>query len=1316
MFSSADKTIKSAPSVQQKTAGTTFFRKAGEESFFGAKENPSFFKPSVQAKLTVSTPDDPQEKEADEVADKVMRMPEPIAEAPHPGKNEEKLQRKEEEEEVQAKQESPLVDKIQCKEKPGHKLQAKMATCNCGAKEDAHIHTKPDTSIKTANTGDPISLYPSDVMRQSGRGPPTTSIPFEQTLASSKGEGSALPGDTQQFMESRFNADFSGVRVHTDATAVQLSRNVNAQAFAHGNDIYFNSGKFSPGSTEGGTLLAHELTHTIQQGASKNTFHPAHVNARASSGNGIQPKKDFQQSTTSNTYATTDAHQTKNFPLFRKEGNTRKDPDAVKDKSYLTATGTKSNDIKNPGSQPEVTEPATNKDKKGGGSQKGRKATAISPAKNASREKIKPGNSKLKAASLKPGKQNKGSLKEKPRQLKSKASGKQGKKGKKKTPAKPDSKPMIRKPPPSIAEGLPSLAELFGPLPQKKKAGNLPAGPHIMRQAQGPTLPDPATVQAGPAVINTAAFSAQIMAASSQQQQSVGQQAETTKVQLTGSADSLKQSIVSSIEATTAAVRDAFNTEKLSFNTALDSTAARIATALETHQADALQSGEATKGKLTETFTQNRTEIQLLTEQKSQEVTTSKNEAVEKARNGTAAQAASARSSGQQKAGTYPGDERGREQANAATGVADELAGEIEKRQPDIIDALNGAMEDVPAAFQEQGTSFTDGLTQNLQSLTTAIDEQVTSTGGALTDQSGKAGVELEKLRQESLSNLTGAEQSAVEQVQANVPQVASDVAEALSSSTQEVDSAAAEVIQQLQKLERESVAALPGASDEKAAQDFTTQVELALAGIGNAAGSGFQQAGAGLSGSFAGVEASTISSLDAATAQVTQGLQGFHDKSSSGMSDFADAVDKGLEQQVAAQTSAFTETETTAATKLTEGKDALATSLNSRVVEINQQLNTTVTQGLSKNDEALNQLDAKMGKAAEDAAWDYDHPILSGLASIGKFIAGALLALVAVLLIALVVFLAFELLVAVLVGIGLSAEVAAAIVIIAGIGLLAYGVYTDYQARVQRGEGGGWGTFGMALLDSTGLTDMYNAFDTKGLTPFERGLKFGEGLGKFVMTILLVRGAWKGIRGGGLARAWKSLRSPKIEPAVVAPPVVAPPEVVPPKIAHPEVTPPEVKPPEVVPPEVKPADPFDSRNLGLREPATESLKTLENLKQDPVGEVNSQDNHNHYSAARREARGEIVAVKQDGRPFSHIGDLQQGCDGLYNVRNALEAEIRNPPDTITGRGIDVLDAKLREVNILINRLNGFLSSIGHGSWPPYHAWRPGPTPGTWIP
>ena len=66
-------------------------------------------------------------------------------------------------------------------------------------------------------------------------------------------------------MESVIGADFSNVRVHTDSHAVQMSQDLSAHAFTHGNDVYFNEGKYNPQSSDGQHLLAHELTHTVQQ-------------------------------------------------------------------------------------------------------------------------------------------------------------------------------------------------------------------------------------------------------------------------------------------------------------------------------------------------------------------------------------------------------------------------------------------------------------------------------------------------------------------------------------------------------------------------------------------------------------------------------------------------------------------------------------------------------------------------------------------------------------------------------------------------------------------------------------------------------------------------------------------------------------------------------------------------------------------------------------------------------------------------------------------------------------------------------------------
>ena len=77
--------------------------------------------------------------------------------------------------------------------------------------------------------------------------------------------GDALDPAARAFMEPRFNHDFSQVRVHTDAQAAESARAVNAQAYTVGRDVVFEAGRYSPASAEGRSLLAHELTHVVQQ-------------------------------------------------------------------------------------------------------------------------------------------------------------------------------------------------------------------------------------------------------------------------------------------------------------------------------------------------------------------------------------------------------------------------------------------------------------------------------------------------------------------------------------------------------------------------------------------------------------------------------------------------------------------------------------------------------------------------------------------------------------------------------------------------------------------------------------------------------------------------------------------------------------------------------------------------------------------------------------------------------------------------------------------------------------------------------------------
>lgn len=160
----------------------------------------------IQAKLTVGGSGDRYEQEADRVAEQVMSCQQPAT-----GSQPQAVQRQEEEEEIQTK---PFVQR----------------------RSDGSFNATPE---------------------------------MESRLAAGQGNGQPLPGGVRSFMEDRFGADFSGVRVHTDPAAAGLSHQIQAQAFTYGNDIYLGTGRYEPGTGAGKRLLAHELTHVVQQNHTK---------------------------------------------------------------------------------------------------------------------------------------------------------------------------------------------------------------------------------------------------------------------------------------------------------------------------------------------------------------------------------------------------------------------------------------------------------------------------------------------------------------------------------------------------------------------------------------------------------------------------------------------------------------------------------------------------------------------------------------------------------------------------------------------------------------------------------------------------------------------------------------------------------------------------------------------------------------------------------------------------------------------------------------------------------------------------------------
>ena len=176
-------------------------------------------------------------------------------------------------EEVQAKEED-----VQTKEEEGVQLnedesvQAKEEE-DVQLNESEDIQAKEDENVQL-NESEEVQSKEEDVQTKEEEGVQAKEFVgssdnsvSDNSLQSTKGGGSSLPSDTLAEMNSGFGADFSGVKIHTGAQAEEMSGSLGAQAFTHQNDIYFNSNKFNPSTTSGKFLLAHELAHTVQQGA-----------------------------------------------------------------------------------------------------------------------------------------------------------------------------------------------------------------------------------------------------------------------------------------------------------------------------------------------------------------------------------------------------------------------------------------------------------------------------------------------------------------------------------------------------------------------------------------------------------------------------------------------------------------------------------------------------------------------------------------------------------------------------------------------------------------------------------------------------------------------------------------------------------------------------------------------------------------------------------------------------------------------------------------------------------------------------------------
>ena len=206
----------------------------------------------IQTKLYMSQPGDAREEEADRVADQIMRMP-----WDGPGALRGSIQRKchecEQDATVRRASDESGIDVERPQSAPPSEW---LVMRKVDETQSPLIHGLDEDEENR------IRVRASAVSRSDR---PSVSPKVESTIYAARGQGQSLPDGVRNFFEARLNADLSSVRVHTGAAPESAARSLRARAFTVGSDIFFGAGHYRPDSARGRRLMAHELTHVIQQ-------------------------------------------------------------------------------------------------------------------------------------------------------------------------------------------------------------------------------------------------------------------------------------------------------------------------------------------------------------------------------------------------------------------------------------------------------------------------------------------------------------------------------------------------------------------------------------------------------------------------------------------------------------------------------------------------------------------------------------------------------------------------------------------------------------------------------------------------------------------------------------------------------------------------------------------------------------------------------------------------------------------------------------------------------------------------------------------
>ena len=1095
----------------------------------------------------------------------------------------------------------------------------------------------------------------------------TAELPRQMQAAAT--EGRALPTSQRTFYEDRLGHDFGAVRIHAGPAAAAAASSVQAQAFAHGSDVYFGENFYQPDSPSGQRLIAHELAHTVQQRPNV-IARRALDDAPSSDGPDVAPSRGADEEGSQPPGAIADQlGSTLEDDQSDRSGQVRDRLSRLSPSSRRRATAALQGRQASDPSQDEgrrnvaVTRPAPPAEKPDAG----KPSTDAAARREGDRKpEQRPGTPEARAAQS-------GIASARPPAVASAST------------AAPDAAPAA--PPSSITtSAMPQTeqkpapsqrAEASGPpdaarMPPHAAPSSLETPAHagtpggggashavgpaadddrplrladLFEQPQAKTSNGATSAEGGATGADEKAQTMPLRAAPSlvpdehpagepAQRDVVSEPAQEESAATEGSSVAQMEALASDLETASAAATQALKTQSTTvsaharqqaatarggiraevnqaikqiqagqagllseLSTKVTATHALIDTSLAARKSGAIAAGLTSQKNVKDIFSGHRASVDDTVIKKTKAAEALRDKKGEVVRQRNQADIKTAYRMGGAAMRRYPNTMRGAYIGGAAFDVAEATAKKMREQEPDLVSAIKENTEPLAEYFRTQGAKALEGFDVNLPKILASADDGVAKTLADQDKRAREAHTQLDTIASQTRSEISAIGLEAVAQAAAFGPQVESRLDAELGRVLKAISDEPGDVMRRISPPIEEAITLFRSADqpDVDAAKALTGGLKGFVDGSVASAVDTMEHAAAASGERFQGMHGSARQAMAAQVARTNKVWDGTR----AGIAKTTGTLHSNFDNAVAGSVSILSETltgtENTIRTQLAPIVDQIGASFDDTLRDAEGKIDARIDEGMAKNTEALADLGGQMDEAAVQAAFEYDHPVLSSIETGLEFLTGIIAGIIAVLAVV-----AFFLLVGWIIAsvLGVSMLVAGLIILAGTVG---FAIGLSLGARLAAGQGfgeallGAVGDFGRSvpgmLYDMTGIPKLRKAFSDEPMTPYQRGKLIGEGGTELVLAIFMVRGAAKGIAAG-----FKNL--PRFKPPVATPEITAIPEIAaprgPPAAAAPVEAPVElpgkgvgaIEPrPPTAPPEPVPNAPRRAIGFGDREP-----------------------------------------------------------------------------------------------------------------------------------